>query len=50
MYSSPQGRILEGTGIVPDKAVELVIADLRRGRDAALETAEHALAVKQQNP
>lgn len=39
-YVSPQGRIPEGTGVVPDKIVPLTIADLRQGRDAALEAAE----------
>ncbi|MGI9105405.1 MAG: S41 family peptidase [Pyrinomonadaceae bacterium] len=39
-YISPNGRDPEGTGVVPDKIVPLTIADLRGGRDAALEAAE----------
>jgi carboxyl-terminal processing protease len=39
-YVSPNGRIPEGTGVVPDQIVPLTIADLRQGRDAALEAAE----------
>jgi carboxyl-terminal processing protease len=39
-YVSPQGRVPEGTGVVPDQTVALTIADLRQGRDAALEAAE----------
>jgi carboxyl-terminal processing protease len=39
-YVSPNGRVPEGTGVVPDNIVPLTIADLRQGRDAALEAAE----------
>lgn len=39
-YISPGGRNAEGTGVVPDKIVPLMIADLRQGRDAVLEAAE----------
>ncbi len=42
-YISPQGRNPEGTGVIPDQVVELKIADLRQGRDAALEAAEELL-------
>ena len=43
-YISPSGRNPEGTGVVPDEAVPLTIADLRRGHDAALAAAERRLA------
>jgi carboxyl-terminal processing protease len=39
-YVSPNGRVPEGTGVVPDKIVPLTIADLRQGLDATLEAAE----------
>ncbi|MDQ3585270.1 MAG: S41 family peptidase [Acidobacteriota bacterium] len=42
-YISPQGRNPEGTGVIPDQVVDLKIADLRQGRDAALEAAEQML-------
>ena len=42
-YSSPKGRVLEGTGVTPDKTVAPTISDLRQGRDAALEAGETAL-------
>ncbi len=45
IYTSPRGRILEGSGVVPDETVALTIADLRRGRDAALQAAENKLRV-----
>lgn len=44
------GRILEGTGVIPDEIVALTISDLRQGRDAALAAAEDALRVKRRNP
>ncbi len=47
VYSSPEGRILEGTGVIPDETVALTISDLRQGRDAALELAEHTLRHRQ---
>lgn len=46
VYSSPKGRILEGTGVIPDETVSLTISDLRQGRDAALEVAENSLRVR----
>jgi len=36
---TPAGRELEGVGVTPDRAVALTLADLRAGRDAALEEA-----------
>lgn len=39
-YVSPNGRVPEGTGVVPDQTIPLTIEDLRQGRDAALEAAE----------
>jgi len=39
-YVSPNGRVPEGTGVVPDQTIPLTISDLRQGRDAALEAAE----------
>jgi carboxyl-terminal processing protease len=47
VYSSPKGRIIEGTGVIPDETVSLTISDLRQGRDAALEVAENSLRVRQ---
>ncbi|MBA2339514.1 MAG: hypothetical protein H0V88_03895 [Pyrinomonadaceae bacterium] len=49
VYVSPKGRILEGTGVAPDEMVTLTIADLRRGRDAALEAAENRLRILRQS-
>ncbi|HLM58925.1 MAG TPA: S41 family peptidase [Pyrinomonadaceae bacterium] len=40
---TPAGRELEGVGVTPDVAVALTLADLRAGRDAALEEAESLL-------
>jgi carboxyl-terminal processing protease len=42
-YISPQGHKIEGTGVTPNRAVPLTLADLQRHRDAALEAAETAL-------
>jgi carboxyl-terminal processing protease len=42
-YLTPSGRELEGTGVLPDVAVPLTLADLRAGRDAALEAAQSLL-------
>jgi carboxyl-terminal processing protease len=42
-YVSPQGKTFEGSGVQPDKAVELKISDLQQHRDAALEEAENLL-------
>jgi carboxyl-terminal processing protease len=39
-YVSPNGRVPEGTGVVPDQLAPLTIPHLRQGRDAALEAAE----------
>jgi carboxyl-terminal processing protease len=43
-YLTPRGRELEGVGVTPDVTVPLRLADLRAGRDAALEAAESLLA------
>jgi carboxyl-terminal processing protease len=43
-YLTPAGRELEGEGVVPDAPVALTLADLRAGRDAALEEAQSQLA------
>ena len=43
-YDSPRGRTFEGTGVVPDKAVELKLIDLQQRRDAALDEAERLIA------
>lgn len=48
-YSSPGGRILEGTGVIPDETIGLKISDLRHGRDVALEAAENLLRIRRQN-
>lgn len=42
-YQSPQGKSFEGTGVVPNKPVELTISDIQHRRDAALEEAESVL-------
>jgi carboxyl-terminal processing protease len=42
-YTSPRGRILEGTGVIPDEKVGVTISDLREGRDLTLGAAEKAL-------
>lgn len=42
-YLTPSGRELEGAGVAPDVTVALTLADLRAGRDAALEAAEGLL-------
>jgi carboxyl-terminal processing protease len=46
-YLTPAGRELEGTGVTPDLTVALTLADLRAGRDAALEAAQSLLREKQ---
>lgn len=45
-YLTPSGRELEGVGVTPDVTVPLTLADLRAGRDAALEAAESLLRGK----
>jgi len=45
-YVSPLGKTFEGTGVTPDKAIELKISDLQRHRDAALDEAERVLRTK----
>lgn len=45
-YQSPQGKTFEGTGVTPNKPVDLTISDLQHHRDAALEEAERALKAK----
>ena len=50
IYTSPKGRVLEGLGVVPDETVALTIADLRDGRDAALQAAANKLRVLAQVP
>lgn len=43
LWFSPQGRKLEGTGIIPDQVVVPSVADLQRGRDAVLAEADKSL-------
>lgn len=45
-YLSPRENSFEGTGVVPDKAVELKISDLQARRDAVLDEAERVLKTK----
>ena len=45
-YLSPRENSFEGTGVTPDKPVELKISDLQGHRDAALEEAERLLKTK----
>ena len=40
------GRKIEGTGVIPDRPVPLNLADLRAGRDRALEEAQSILATR----
>ncbi len=49
VYSSPKGRVLEGTGVIPEEIVAPLISDLQQGRDAALEAAENALKFRWQS-
>ncbi len=42
-FFNTQQKLLEGIGVVPDKVVLLTIADLKSGRDAAMEEAERIL-------
>jgi len=43
LFFTPQGRKLEGDGVIPDKTVAPTIADLQQKRDVALEQAEQLL-------
>jgi carboxyl-terminal processing protease len=43
VYITPGGRVLEGTGVIPDETVPLTTSDLRQERDAVLEAAEKML-------
>jgi carboxyl-terminal processing protease len=45
-YLSPRENSFEGTGVIPDKPVELKISDLQAHRDVALEEAERFLRTK----
>lgn len=45
-YLSPRENSFEGTGVVPDKIVELKISDLQARRDVVLEVAELLLKMK----
>jgi C-terminal processing protease CtpA/Prc len=45
-YLSPRENTFEGTGVVPDKTVELKISDLQTKRDAVIEEAERSLKAK----
>lgn len=43
-FAFPDGQRVEGKGVVPDRPVDLSVADLLASRDRALETAEAILA------
>jgi carboxyl-terminal processing protease len=43
-FQLPDGKRIEGIGVIPDVAVPLVAEDLRTGRDRILETAVAELA------
>ena len=45
-YLSPRENSYEGTGVAPDKTVELRISDLQSNRDSVLEEAEISLKAK----
>ena len=45
-YLSPRENSFEGTGVTPDKTVELTISDLQAKRDSALDEAERMLKAK----
>lgn len=47
-YQTPKGRRVEREGVKPDRVVPLMIDDLRRSRDAALEEAERVLKESKQ--
>ncbi len=42
-YFTPNGKRLEGTGVIPDETIELKLSDLRASRDAALDRAARIL-------
>lgn len=44
IYTSPKGRVIEGSGVLPDAVVPLRIIDLRDRIDAALSAADTLLA------
>jgi C-terminal processing protease CtpA/Prc len=44
------GKKVEGEGVIPDDAVPLTLADLRLGRDRALEEAQALLATMAASP
>src|SRR5262249_24096500 len=43
VYYSPEGRLLEVSGITPDTLVKLTISDLQHHRDVTLQVAESLL-------
>lgn len=45
-YISPRENSFEGTGVIPDKTVELKISDLQARRDAVLDEAERLLKTR----
>jgi carboxyl-terminal processing protease len=45
-YLSPRENSFEGTGVTPDKTVELTISELQARRDSALDEAERLLKTK----
>jgi len=45
-YLSPRENSFEGTGVIPDRNVDLKISDLQARRDAALDEAERLLRTK----
>jgi carboxyl-terminal processing protease len=45
-YLSPRENSFEGTGVIPDRNVDLKISDLQTRRDAALDEAERLLRTK----
>ncbi len=45
-FAFPDGRRIEGVGVVPDVPVPLTVADLLAGRDRVLEAAQAALRAK----
>jgi carboxyl-terminal processing protease len=45
LWFSPKGRKLEGTGVIPDRTVNLTLTDLQKKRDPALVAAAKELAL-----